>query len=214
MDGDDNMSKPSAFFVVEDLYQQVEELGLRSKIPAQTKLTLDGEGLGLRWSTGTQDEPTKKKSCVVKAKAKVVKHTLGPIFEHRKEFKRSLTMKDLKQANKEKVKAEKENDDPNATNKNKKQNLTPPFVVDLMTQEGFDEQESILSPSHCSTATNLGGWEAGGWTNTPRNWIRLFQARSTEGGADFYVDRSALGEVALSLFREVTSEKSAAKKSG
>ncbi len=99
MDGDDNMSKPSAFFVVEDLYQQVEELALRSKIPAQTKLTLDGEGLGLRWLTGTQDEPTKKKSCVVKAKAKVVKHTL-------RQFKRSLTVKDLKQANKEKVKAE------------------------------------------------------------------------------------------------------------
>ncbi len=179
MDGDDNMSKPSAFFVVEDLYQQVEELGLHSKIPAQTKLTLDGEGLGLRWSTGTQDEPTKKKSCVVKAKAKVVKHTLGPIFEHRKEFKRSLTMKDLKQANKEKVKAEKENDDPNATNKNKKQNLTPPFVVDLLMQEVYDEQELIQSPSQCSTATNLGGWELGGWTNTPKTWISVFQARSS-----------------------------------
>jgi hypothetical protein len=67
---DDNMSKPSAFFLVKDLYQQVKELGLRSKIPAQTQLTLDGEGLGLRWSTGMQDEPTKKKSCVVKAKQK------------------------------------------------------------------------------------------------------------------------------------------------
>jgi hypothetical protein len=52
------MSKPSAFFVVKDLYQQVKELGLHSKIPAQTKLTLDGEGLGLQWSTGMQDEPT------------------------------------------------------------------------------------------------------------------------------------------------------------
>jgi hypothetical protein len=28
--------------------------------------------------------------------------------------------------------AEKENDDPNATNKNESQNLTPPFVVDLL----------------------------------------------------------------------------------
>jgi hypothetical protein len=80
---DENMNKPSAFFLFKDLYQQVKELGLRSKIPAhQTKLTMDGEGLGLRWSTGTQDEPTeKKKSCVVKAKAKVVKHTLRPIIE-------------------------------------------------------------------------------------------------------------------------------------
>ena len=70
---DKNMSKSSAFFEVKDAYQQVEELGLRSKIPVQTKLTLDGEGLGLRWSIGTQDKPTtKKKSCLVKAKAKVV----------------------------------------------------------------------------------------------------------------------------------------------
>jgi hypothetical protein len=61
---DENMSKPGVFFVVKDLYQQVEELGLCSKIPAQTKLTLDGEGLGLRWSTRMQDEPTKEKKVV------------------------------------------------------------------------------------------------------------------------------------------------------
>jgi hypothetical protein len=84
----ENMNKPSVFFMVKDLYQQVEELGLRSKIPAQTKLTLDGEGLGLRWLTGTQDEQTKKKkSCLVKAKTKVVKHTIRPIIQHMKEFK-------------------------------------------------------------------------------------------------------------------------------
>jgi hypothetical protein len=123
-------------------------------------------------------------------------------------------MNDLKEANKEKLKAEKENDDPNATTKTKKQNLTPPFVVDLLMQDVYDEEELIQFPSQCSTATNLGGLELGEWTNRPGNWIHLFQARSTEGGADFYVNRSVLGEVALSLFREVTSQKSAAKKFG
>jgi hypothetical protein len=57
-------------------------------------------------------------------------------------------MNDLKEADKEKMKSEKENDDPNATNKNEKQNLTLPFVVDLLTQEGYEEQELIQSPSH------------------------------------------------------------------
>jgi hypothetical protein len=76
---------------VKDLYQQVEELGLRSKIPALTKLTLDREWLGFRWSTGAQDDPTKKKkSCLVNAKAKVVKHTIRTIVQHLKKKKRSL----------------------------------------------------------------------------------------------------------------------------
>jgi hypothetical protein len=69
-------------------------------------------------------------------------------------------MNDLKEVDKEKTEAEKENDDPNATNQNEKQNLTPPpFVVDLLMQEGYEEQELIQSPSQCSIATNLGGWD-------------------------------------------------------
>jgi hypothetical protein len=112
------------------------------------------------------------------------------------------------------MKAEKENDDPNATNKNENQNLTPPFVVDLLTQEGYEE-ESIQSPSQHSTATNLGGWELGGWMNTPDNWIHVIQVCSTDGGgADTFVDRHALGEVASSLFRELTSQKSTVEKCG
>jgi hypothetical protein len=72
----------------------------------------------------------------------------------------------------------KENEDPNEN-----PNFAPPFVVGLLTQENGCDQQSVQSPS-CSTATFLGGWELGGWTNTPENWVRLFQACSTEGGAD------------------------------
>ena len=107
---------------MKDFCQQVEALGLHGKIPAQTKLTLDGEGLGLHWLAGMQDKLTKKKkSCSVKAKAKVkvVKHTVGLIVQHMKgllvqhmkEFKQSLTMNDLKETDKEKLKAERENND-------------------------------------------------------------------------------------------------------
>jgi hypothetical protein len=49
--------KSSAFFQVNDLYEQAEDLGLHLKIPAQRKLVLNQKGLGLRLSTGTQ-EPT------------------------------------------------------------------------------------------------------------------------------------------------------------
>jgi hypothetical protein len=42
----------------------------------------------------------------------------------------------------------------------------------------------------------------------------MFQACSTEGGVDFYVDRHALGEMAALLFRDLTSQKSVAEKSG
>jgi hypothetical protein len=56
---DDSVSKPSAFFEIKDLYEQAEELGLRTRVHAQRKLTLTNQGLGLRLSTGTQleDEP-------------------------------------------------------------------------------------------------------------------------------------------------------------
>jgi hypothetical protein len=89
--------------------------------------------------------------------------------------------------------------------KNEIQDLIPPFVFDLLTQENGCRDESIQSSMQCSTATNIGGWELGGWTNTPESWIHVFQARSTGVGA------RALGEVAVSLFRELTSQKSAAK---
>jgi hypothetical protein len=212
---DKTMSKPSDSFIV-DLNQHLEsESSFCGKISAQTKLTLDEQGLGLRWSTGTQDEmPTKKpkKSCLVKAKAKVeVKHTLATINE----MKRSPTMKDLKELQKEKRTAEKENDGPNATNKNEKQNLLPQFVVDLLTQEdAYEQEEEESNPSPCSTATHLGGWGSGEWEHPTDNWIRVFQARTTEGGADFFVDGRALGDVAATLFRDLTSQKSAAEKSG
>jgi hypothetical protein len=50
----------------------------------------------------------------------------------------------------------------------------------------------------------------GGWTNTHENLVRVFEApRSTEGRADFLVDRRALREVASSLFRVLTTQKSA-----
>jgi hypothetical protein len=66
-----------------------------------------------------------------------------------------------------------------------------PFAADLLIQEGYEE-ESIQSRSQGSIArTNLGGWELGGWTNTPGNWIHMIQACSTEGGADIFVDRHA-----------------------
>jgi hypothetical protein len=57
MDDDNVSKKSSAFFQVNDLYEQAEDLGLHLKIPAQRKLVLNQKGLGLRLSTGTQ-EPT------------------------------------------------------------------------------------------------------------------------------------------------------------
>jgi hypothetical protein len=105
----------------------------------------------------------------------------------------------------------KENEDPNATNKNENPDFAPPFVVDFLTQGNGCDQESVQFPSN-STATFLGGWELGGWKNNPENWVCLFQARSMGGGADFFVDRHALGEVATSLSRDLTSEFSATKK--
>jgi hypothetical protein len=214
---DETMSEPSDSFVI-DLDQHLEsESSFHAKISAQTKLTLDEEGLGLRWSTGTQEEmPMKKpkKSCLAKAKAKAgVKHTLGTINEK----KRNATIKDLKELHKEKGTAEKENEGrSNATNKNENQNLIPQFVVDLLTQDEACEEEEESNPSPCSTATHLGGWGlAGGWADPTDNcWIRVFQARTTEGGADFFVDGRALGDVAATLFRDLTSQKSAAEKSG
>jgi hypothetical protein len=214
MSNDDTplIKKPSAPFVLKDLYKQAEELGLRQKVPAQTKLTLDKQGLGLRLSTGTQlEEPTKmkmKKSCFPKSKTRKAKHTIESIMQHNMhDFKPAESTEeddDSKQA------VMRENDDPNTTYTHENPNFAPPFVVDLLTQEIECDQDSVHSPSACSTATFLRGWEAGGWTNTPDKWVRVFQARSTEGGADIFVDRRAIGD----LFRDLASEFSAAKNCG
>jgi hypothetical protein len=76
----ETVSKPSAHFLMKDLYKQAEDLDGSQKVPAQTKITLDEQGLGLRLPTGKQhkeEPPTKKKkSCLVKAKAKRAKHTI------------------------------------------------------------------------------------------------------------------------------------------
>jgi hypothetical protein len=89
----DNVSnEPSAFFTVKEWYGQTEaEWGLQKKLPCQMKLTLDKKGLGLRMSTGTQDKPVKKqKSCIIKSKPRVVKHTVGSIANHMQEFKKGF----------------------------------------------------------------------------------------------------------------------------
>jgi hypothetical protein len=47
---------------MKDLYKQAENLGWSQKVPAQTKITSDKQGLGLCLLTGTQEEePTKQK---------------------------------------------------------------------------------------------------------------------------------------------------------
>ena len=210
MANDNTSNEPSGFFTVKEWYgQSEEEWGLRKKLPSQTKLTLDQHGLGLRMSTGTQDETVKKqKSCIVKSKRAVTKHTVGSIAKHMKELKKSVVVTPVQvKEDAEKVMEMKENEDPNLTNKNGIEDLTPPFVVDLLTQEDGGGEESIQSSGQGSTATYVGGWETGGWTSSHESWVRVFQARSTEGGADFFVDRHALGKVALSLFRELTTQK-------
>jgi hypothetical protein len=74
-----------------------------------------------------------KKSCFVKSKMKVVKHMVGLIVQHMQGFKRSRAMNVQKEEDEEKVAEKKENDHPNLTKKNKNQDLTLPFVVDLLT---------------------------------------------------------------------------------
>jgi hypothetical protein len=153
----------------------------------------------------------KKKSCFVKSKARKIKHNFGSSKQHVQDFKQNNETEDddSKQA------VMKENNNPNTTTKEKSPNFKPPFVVDILTQDICCDQESVQSPT-CSTATFLGGWEsgAGGWANTPENWVCVFQACSTEGGADFFVNRRLLGQVVSSLFRDLASEFSAAKNCG
>jgi hypothetical protein len=204
MDDDSVSSKPSAFFDIKDLYGQAEELGLRKMVPAQRKLTLTDHGLGLRLSTGTQldeDEPArmkKIKSCYPTSKAKVVKHTFGSIMQHMQELKGGLSTRTIVKELDETKAATKENEAP-TTNENENDILTPPFVVDLLTQE----EHSLEPPREDWWATN----------GPDPQWTRIFQARATEGGMDLYVEQGALKEVAGSLLRDLTTEKSDAEKS-
>jgi hypothetical protein len=128
MDDDNVSKKPSAVFQVNDLYQQTEELRLHLKIPAQRKLVLNEQGLGLRLSTGTQ-EPTK--SCCMKSAPRVVKHRFGPLT-HQYKFKRTKDMSAKKEDKIEEEAATRENKEPRT--RNEYEILTPPFIVDLLTQ--------------------------------------------------------------------------------
>jgi hypothetical protein len=159
-----------------------------------------------------EEEPTTTTTkCLVKSKAKRAKHTIRSIMQHMNEFKQSLAVDEETEDDDSKQAVMKENEDVNTANKNENPNFAKPFVVDLLMQENGCDQEPVQSPS-CSTATFLGGWESGEWTNTPENWVCLFQACSmVEGGEDFFVNRCALGEVASSLFTDLTSEFSATK---
>jgi hypothetical protein len=130
----ETVSKPSSPFLMKDLYKQAEDLGRSQNFLAQTKITLDERGLGLRLLTDTQDKeepPTKKtKSCLVKSRAKRAKHTIGLIMQQRNEFKQHLAVEDETEDDNSKQAVLKENEDPNEN-----PNFAPPFVVDLLTQE-------------------------------------------------------------------------------
>jgi hypothetical protein len=157
MDDDNVSKKSSAFFQVNNLYEQAEELGLLLKIPAQRKLVLNEQGLGLRLSTGTQ-EPTKSR--YVKETPRVVKHTFGPLKQYK--FKRTQAINAKKEDKIEEEAATRENKKPRTRNEN--EILTPPFIVDLLTQASKEE-----------------GSTAGGWaTDRPTQWTCVFQACSTQ----------------------------------
>jgi hypothetical protein len=136
------LSKPGAPFVLKYLYKQAAELGVRRKVPAQTKLTLDEQGLGLRLSTGTQlEEPKqtkKKKSSFVKSKATKMKHNFGSTMQNMQDIKKRLGAVENNETEDDDSKQavmRKENDDPNTTTKHENPNLAPHFVVDLLTKE-------------------------------------------------------------------------------
>jgi hypothetical protein len=205
MENDD--SKPSALFQVQDLYEQAEDLGLRTRVPAQRKLTLTDQGLGLRVATGTQETAKKSKTRVVKSSPPVVKHTFASLRKHIEEIRGGLANEATMAKVEEDEVTTKENKPPT---RNENEILTPPFVVDLLSQEKTHETDSPADDE--STDTIYVG--LGGWTTRPDPWTRVFQARSTEDGMDFYVDQEALGEVAGSLLRDLTRQKSAAKKCG
>jgi hypothetical protein len=122
----------------------------------------------------------------------VVKHTFGPLIQYK--FKRTQDINAKKEDKIEEEAATREKKEPRPRNEN--EILTPPFIVDLLTQTSEEE-----------------GSTAGGWAmDRPTQWTRVFQARSTQrGGAAFYVDTDALGEVAASLLRDLSSGKWAQK---
>jgi hypothetical protein len=113
------------------LYEQVEELALRSQIIVQRKLTLNKQGLGLHLSTGIQEPMKNIKSCSVKLTLKVVKHTVGSLMQHMQEFKGTLAMNDKKEDEDGEEAATKENKEP-TSNENKI--FTLHFVVDFLRQ--------------------------------------------------------------------------------
>jgi hypothetical protein len=207
---DENVSKASGTFGNKDLhkYQQPENQVLRTKIDAQRKLSLTKQGLGLRLSTGTQDETKKTRKGVLKSSPTVVKHTFSSLRKHLQAVKGSLPKYSATEEVDEDETTTKENEPPT---KNENEILTPPFVVDLFTQE--ENRDIGFTDDDGSTATIFVG-EGGGWTSRPDPWTRVFQARSTEGGMDFYVDQEALGGVAGALLRDLTRQKSAAKNCG
>ncbi len=112
-------------------------------------------------------------------------------MQHMQKLKGSLAARTLIEELDENKAATKENKEP-TTNEN--EILTPPFVVDLLTQQ---EDHSLEPPPE--------DWWA---TAGPNQWTRVFQARSTEEGMDLYVDQEALRGVAGSLLRDLTTEKS------
>jgi hypothetical protein len=89
------------------LYKQAEELGLRTRVAAQRKLTLTDQGLRLCLSTGTQLEDDYQVS-----KAKVVKHAFGSLMQHMQELKGSLAVRTIIEELDKNKAATKENKEP------------------------------------------------------------------------------------------------------
>jgi hypothetical protein len=107
------------------------------------------------------------------------------------ELKGSLAARTIVEELDENKAATKENTEPTM---NENEILTPPFVVDLLTQE----DHSLKPPPE--------DWWA---TAGPDQWTCMFQACSTEGRMHLYIDQVALREVAGSLLRDLTTKKSA-----
>jgi hypothetical protein len=66
-----------------------------------------------------QEPMKKKKSCLIKSKTKVVKHTIRSIVQHMQDIKRTLAMDVQKEEDDKKMEAKKETEDPNSTKKMK-----------------------------------------------------------------------------------------------
>jgi hypothetical protein len=93
---------------------------------------LTNKGLGLRMSTGTQEPTKKSEKRVAKPSPTVVKHTFASLRKHMQEIKGGLDSSTvLEVVEEDESSGTKENKNPE-----RKENkiLTPPFVVDLLTQ--------------------------------------------------------------------------------